>query len=101
MIVSNRRASGSVRQRTVAYRLLSRPALVMNALLPLMTHSSPTRTARVWMPAVSDPALGSVMAAAVVASPRITGLTHSSNPHFLFSRGGLFRYFLGASGGAR
>jgi hypothetical protein len=36
--------------------LMSVPALVMNALRPLMTHSSPSRTARVWVAAASDPA---------------------------------------------
>ena len=46
--------------------------LVMNILLPLSTQPSPlaSRTARVRMPATSDPASGSVTATAVIFSPR-------------------------------
>ncbi len=47
--------------------------LVMNILLPLITHSSPSRTARVRMPATSEPASGSVTATAQTFSPRISG----------------------------
>src|SRR3989304_713645 len=75
MMVSKRRASGSVRHSTETKMLFSRPALVMKALLPWITHSSPSRTARVRIAAVSEPASGSVMAAAVTASPRATGST--------------------------
>jgi hypothetical protein len=40
--------------------LMSVPALVMNALRPLITHSSPCCTARVCVAPASDPASGSV-----------------------------------------
>ena len=43
--------------------------LVMNILLPLSTNPSPARSARVRMPATSDPASGSVTATAVIVSP--------------------------------
>src|SRR5262249_42381971 len=36
------------------------PAFVMNILEPLITYSSPLRTAVVWIPDTSEPALGSV-----------------------------------------
>ena len=42
-----------------------------------MTYSSPSRTARVLMPATSDPASGSVIPRARIASPRIAGTSHS------------------------
>ncbi len=47
--------------------------LVMNIFEPLMTHSSPSRTARVRMPATSLPASGSVTAMDVTTSPRMAG----------------------------
>ena len=40
--------------------VMSVPALVMNALRPLITHSSPSPTGWVLVPAASDPASGSV-----------------------------------------
>ena len=42
-----------------------------------MTYSSPSRTARVLMPATSEPASGSVMPRQRIFSPRIAGTTHS------------------------
>ena len=36
------------------------PELVMNCFVPLMTHSSPSRTAVVSVPAASEPAFASV-----------------------------------------
>ncbi len=42
---------------------------VMNVFAPLTIQSSPSRTARVWMPARSDPVPGSVIATAVIVSP--------------------------------
>ncbi|EWS62787.1 hypothetical protein Y695_03982 [Hydrogenophaga sp. T4] len=45
--------------------------LVMNILLPLITQWSPSRTARVRMPATSEPASGSVTATAQIFSPRM------------------------------
>src|SRR3954453_17739840 len=41
-----------------------------------MTYSSPSRTARVWMPATSEPASGSVMPRQRIFSPLIAGTTH-------------------------
>ena len=46
--------------------------LVMKVLLPLMTQSSPSRTAVVRMPCRSLPVPGSVIAIAVMSSPRAT-----------------------------
>jgi hypothetical protein len=42
-------------------------------LLPLITQSSPSRTARVLIAATSEPASGSVTAMALTTSPRIDG----------------------------
>ena len=42
-----------------------------------MTHSSPSRTARVLMPATSEPASGSVMPRQEIFSPRIAGTRYS------------------------
>ena len=47
--------------------------LVMNILLPLITYSSPTRSALVRIDATSDPAPGSVTAIEQTASPRMAG----------------------------
>jgi len=41
---------------------------LMCCLKPLMTQESPSRTARVRMPPTSEPAVGSLMASAVVIS---------------------------------
>ena len=46
------------------------PALVMNALVPLRVNWSPSRTARVFMAAASEPEPGSVSAQAPSVSPR-------------------------------
>ena len=51
---------------------------VMYSLAPLMTHSSPSRTARVRMPATSLPASGSVTAMDVTTSPRMAGARYRS-----------------------
>jgi hypothetical protein len=45
----------------------------MNVFEPLMTHSSPSRTAVVSMFATSEPAFGSVMPRHTIFSPRIVG----------------------------
>ena len=42
-----------------------------------MTYSSPSRTARVLIPATSEPASGSVMPRQRIFSPAIAGTTHS------------------------
>ena len=42
-----------------------------------MTHSSPSRTARVLIPATSEPASGSVMPRQEIFSPRIAGTRYS------------------------
>src|SRR3989338_7625845 len=46
--------------------------LVMNILLPLTTHSSPSRRAVVFRLATSEPPVGSVMARAEIFSPERT-----------------------------
>ncbi len=43
----------------------------MNILVPLITQSDPSRTARVRIPATSDPAPGSVTATAAIFSPEV------------------------------
>ena len=48
---------------------MSVPALVMNCLAPLMTHSPSSRTARVLMLPASEPASGSVNPNAPRRSP--------------------------------
>ena len=60
-------ASASVLQTTITQSALM--PLVMNVLAPLMTYSSPSRLAVVWMPWRSEPVPGSVMAIAVIISP--------------------------------
>ena len=42
-----------------------------------MTYSSPSRTARVLMPATSEPASGSVIPRQRIFSPLMAGTTHS------------------------
>ncbi|MNT33776.1 hypothetical protein D3C72_1697190 [compost metagenome] len=60
-------AGGLVRANT---RMKSAPsAKVHQYLLPVISHSSPTRTARQDMPATSDPAFGSESAKAPSSSP--------------------------------
>ena len=49
----------------------------MNVLEPLITYSSPSLTARVLIPATSEPASGSVIPIARIALPWIAGTTHS------------------------
>ncbi len=51
---------------------------LMCCLNPLMTHESPSRTARVWMPPTSEPAVGSLMARAVVISAAHSGRRNRS-----------------------
>src|SRR5580692_10568708 len=53
-------ARSPVRHRTVTRLVIFVPALVMKALLPLMTQSSPSRTAVVLELPASDPPPGSV-----------------------------------------
>ena len=47
-------------------------ALVVNIFCPLMTHSSPSRTARVWADATSEPDSGSLKPSTIRISARIT-----------------------------
>ena len=69
----------SVRAIRIANR--ARRALEMNHLCPLITHSSPSRYARVWMRVGSDPATsGSVIAK---HDPR-TVPSHSGLRYFSF-----------------
>ena len=51
----------------------ARAPLVMKVLEPLITYSSPSRTARVRMPATSEPAPGSEMPSEEIFSPLIAG----------------------------
>src|SRR5947209_18420705 len=68
-------ASGSVLvTSTIA---CARWPLVMNVFEPLITYSSPFLTARVLIPATSDPASGSVIPMHRIALPWIAGTTHS------------------------
>ena len=52
--------------------------LVIHIFDPLITHSSPSRTARVRMPATSDPASGSETAIEVTISPAMAGRRYRS-----------------------
>src|SRR5581483_1932321 len=54
------------------------PALVMNCLEPLITHSPSSSTARVWVLPASEPASGSVSPNAPSFSPRHSGGSQSS-----------------------
>ena len=65
------RFSGSVTAMTWAKS--EKPALLMKRLVPFSTQWSPSSTARVFMPAGSPPASGSVWAKHATFSPRITG----------------------------
>ena len=68
-------ASGSVLvTSTIAW---ARWPLVMNVLEPLITYSSPSLTARVLIPATSEPASGSVMPRHRIFLPAIAGTAHS------------------------
>ena len=58
-----------VRAVTVTTDVMSVPELVMNALAPLMTHSWPSRAARVLVAAASEPASGSVRPKPASARP--------------------------------
>jgi hypothetical protein len=62
---------------TVMRAVMSVPELVMNALVPLMTHSSPSRRAVVSVPPASEPAPGSVNPNAPSASPEHSLGSHS------------------------
>ena len=70
-------ARSPVRHSTVTSRVMSVPELVMNALVPLMTHSSPSRTARVRGLPASEPPPGSVSPNAASASPLHSRGSHS------------------------
>jgi hypothetical protein len=67
-------SSGPVSAVTVTRAVMSVPELVMNALLPLITHSLPSslRTARVCVPPASEPNPGSVSPNAASASPEVS-----------------------------
>ena len=52
--------------------------LVMNIFVPVMRHTSPSRTARVRIAATSEPASGSVIAIAPIFSPAIAGRSQRS-----------------------
>jgi len=61
---------------TVTKPVMSVPELVMNALLPSITHSSPSSRAVVRVPPASDPAPGSVRPNAPSISPRTSCGSH-------------------------
>ena len=50
----------------------------MNIFVPVMCHTSPSRSARVRIAATSEPASGSVIAIAPIFSPAIAGRSHRS-----------------------
>ena len=65
--------------RTVTTEVIDVPELVMKALAPSMTHSSPSSRAVVRIPpGMSDPPPGSVRPNAPSRSPRHSGGSHSS-----------------------
>ena len=70
-----RPSTSSVTAATATTVVMSVPELVMNALLPLMTHSSvrSSRTARVRAPPASEPKPGSVRPNAAKDSPASNG----------------------------
>ena len=70
------RAAGSVTAETTK-KSEKRPSL-MKCLLPLSRQPSPSRSARVLMPAASEPAPGSVIAIEQVRSPRTQGSSQRS-----------------------
>ena len=61
-------ASGSVRQMISPMSLYWAPDV--QTFWPLSTHSSPSRTARLWSPARSEPAAGSLKSWQPMMSPR-------------------------------
>ena len=63
---------------TVTRPVMSVPELVMNALVPLMTHSpvASSSTARVCVPLASEPAPGSVRPKPASASPLVSLGSH-------------------------
>ncbi len=61
-------ASGSVRQTISPMSEYCAPDV--HTFWPVTIHSSPSRTARVWMPARSDPLLGSLNSWQAMISPR-------------------------------
>ena len=68
-------ASLSVEAKTITHEAW--PALVMNIFEPLMTYSSPRRTAVVWIPETSEPAFGSVSANEQRIGSSSSGGSHS------------------------
>jgi hypothetical protein len=75
MVVISPRPSGRwpVTAATVTRPERSRPALVMNALAPSITHSSPSRVALVRSEPASEPPPGSVRPKAASRSPVASG----------------------------
>ena len=57
--------------KRMTYLVSGVPELVMNCLAPLITHSSPSRTAAVAMLPASEPPLGSVRPKATNSSPAV------------------------------
>jgi len=71
MVSDRLRAPGSVTATICATS--QKCALVIQPLVPVITHSSPSRSARVLIDSTSDPTPGSVFANAQVISARISG----------------------------
>ncbi len=65
----------SVEAKTTSHSAL--PAFVMNIFEPLMTYSSPSWTAVVWMPETSEPAFGSLSPKEQRIGLSISGGSHS------------------------
>lgn len=64
--------------RTTVVTKSARQPEVMKVLAPLMTYSSPSRTAVVRIPATSEPPSGSVTASEPILAPSSVGLTQRS-----------------------
>ena len=70
--------SSPVRASTVTPKLMSVPALEMNAFCPVSTQPSGTRSARVRSERTSEPAPGSVSPNAPSRVPSASGRSHRS-----------------------
>ena len=75
--ISRRAPSSPVTAVIVTQPEISVPALVMNCFDPSITHSSPSRRARVRVAPASEPASGSVRPNAASRSPRQSAGSHS------------------------
>ena len=77
LMLPSGRSSWPVTAVTVTSLVMSVPELVMNSLLPLMTHSPPPSLAVVLVPPASEPASGSVRPKPASALPEASSGSHS------------------------